>query len=135
MSNFAINHVAMVVPDIADFLDKSRALYGAFARGPIITNDRQSVREQFVTDGKSTVELLEPMGDRSPIAGFLKRQPHGGLVHVAFDADELEPALAHITSTGGRVVTRPIPDVAFEERRIAFVMVGGQLVELIERRR
>jgi methylmalonyl-CoA/ethylmalonyl-CoA epimerase len=133
MANFRINHVAMALPDIARFLDNSRTLYEGFSRGPLITNDRQAVREQFLSDGTTTIELLEPIGDASPIKGFLARQPHGGLVHLAFDVDALEPAIAALTATGGRLVTKPVPDIAFAERRIAFVLVGGQLVELIER--
>jgi methylmalonyl-CoA/ethylmalonyl-CoA epimerase len=133
MSNFRINHVAMALPDIAAFLDKTRVVYDGFVRGPLITNTRQSVREQFLNDGKTTIELLEPLGDGSPIAGFLKRQPLGGLIHLAFDVDALEPAIAALTATGGRLVTPPIPDIAFDERRIAFVLLGGQVIELIER--
>ncbi len=133
MSNFRINHVAMALPDIASFLDKSRTVYDGFTRGPVITNTRQSVREQFLSDGQTTIELLEPIGERSPLRGFLARQPHGGLVHLAFDVDALEPAIAALTATGGKLVTRPVPDIAFAERRIAFVLVAGQLIELIER--
>lgn len=133
MSSFRINHVAMAVPDIASFLDKSRVVYDGFERGPLITNQRQSVREQFLTDGGTTLELLEPLGDRSPLKSFLARQPHGGLIHLAFDVDALEPAIALLTAAGGRLVTRPVPDIAFTERRIAFMLVAGQLIELIER--
>lgn len=133
MSNFRINHVAMALPDVAGFLDKTRTVYDGFQRGPLITNTRQSVREQFLSDGSTTIELLEPLGDRSPIAGFLKRQPHGGLLHLAFDVDALEPAIAALTAAGGRVVTPPTPDIAFGERRIAFVFLAGQVIELIER--
>jgi len=133
MSNFRINHVAMALPDIAAFLDKSRAVYGGFSRGPLITNERQSVREQFLSDGNTTIELLEPLGEKSPIGGFLARNPRGGLIHLAFDVDALEPAIAALTATGGRLVTPPIPDIAFNERRIAFVLVGGHVIELIER--
>jgi methylmalonyl-CoA/ethylmalonyl-CoA epimerase len=133
MSNFRINHVAMALPDIAGFLDKSRPVYENFTRGPLITNTRQSVREQFLSDGNTTIELLEPLGDSSPIAGFLKRQPRGGLIHLAFDVDALDPAIAVLTAAGGRLVTPPIPDIAFDERRIAFVLLAGQIIELIER--
>lgn len=133
MSNFRINHVAMALPDIARFLDKSRTVYEGFTRGPLITNESQSVREQFLSDGNTSIELLEPLGDRSPIAGFLKRHPMGGLIHLAFDVDALEPAIAALTASGGRLVTPPVPDIAFDERRIAFVLVGGQVIELIER--
>jgi methylmalonyl-CoA/ethylmalonyl-CoA epimerase len=133
MSNFRINHVAMALPDIASFLDKTRPVYDGFSRGPLITNERQSVREQFLSDGNTTIELLEPLGDSSPIAGFLKRQRLGGLIHLAFDVDALEPAIDVLTAAGGRVITPPIPDVAFDERRIAFILLAGQIIELIER--
>jgi methylmalonyl-CoA/ethylmalonyl-CoA epimerase len=133
MSNFRINHVAMALPDIAGFLDKARPLYDSFTRGPVITNTRQSVREQFLSDGNTTIELLEPLGDSSPIAGFLKRQPRGGLIHLAFDVDALDPAIAVLTAAGGRLVTPPVPDIAFNERRIAFILLAGQIIELIER--
>jgi len=133
MSSFRINHVAMAVPDIDGFLDKSRPLYEGFTRGPIITNERQSVREQFLSDGNTTLELLEPIGDRSPLKSFLARQPHGGLIHLAFDVDALEPAIAVLSAAGGKLVTKPIPDIAFQERRIAFMLVAGQIIELIER--
>ncbi len=133
MANFTINHIGMALPSIEKFLERSRAVYGGFERGPLIVNQRQRVREMFVTDGRTRLELLEPLEVGSPLDGFLDANPNGGLLHIAIDVDHLEPALAELTAAGGRVVTPPIPDVAFEERRIAFVYIGGQMVELIER--
>jgi methylmalonyl-CoA/ethylmalonyl-CoA epimerase len=135
MPRFTINHVGMAVPSIDAFLAGGSALYGDFARRGAIVNERQRVREMFLSDGRTTIELLEPLGEASPVSGFLKRNPRGGLIHLAFDVDELEPALAELGAGGARVVTDPIPDVAFDERRIAFVVLGGQVIELIERAR
>ena len=134
MGRFTLNHIGMAVPSIEKFLTQGRVLYGELERGPLIENARQRVREMFLTDDKTRIELLEPMGQPSPLDAFLARNPHGGLVHVAFDVDGLEPALAELEASGGRTIVAPIPDVAFDERRIAFVMLGGQIVELIERR-
>lgn len=133
MSKFTLNHIGMAVPDIDAFLASSAALYGDWERRGPIVNDRQRVRELFVSDGATTIELLEPMGDESPLNGFLKRNRGGGLIHLAYDVDVLEPAIQELEAAGGRVVVEPIPDIAFDERRIAFVMVGGQIIELIER--
>ena len=133
MSNFRINHVAMAVPDIARFLDKTRVVYEGFSHGEVITNERQQVKEQFLSDGKTTIELLQPLGDTSPLKGFLSKNPMGGLIHLAFDVDALEPAIAVLTAAGGKLVTPPVPDIAFAERRIAFVFLAGQIIELIER--
>jgi methylmalonyl-CoA/ethylmalonyl-CoA epimerase len=98
----------------------------------MIVNDRQKVRELFVTDGSTTVELLEPLGVGSPLQAFLNRNPTGGLIHLAFEVVDLDAAIARVTAAGGRLVVAPVPDVAFQERRIAFVYLGGQVIELIE---
>ena len=127
-----INHVGLVVPDIAAFLRKTTPLYEGFSRGPLIVNERQKVREIFVTDGATTIELLEPLGEGSPLQAFLNRTPTGGLIHLALEVTDLEAAIARVTAAGGRLVVAPVPDVAFNERRIAFVYLGGQITELIE---
>ena len=127
-----INHVGLVVPDIAAFLRKTTPLYEGFNRGPMIVNERQKVRELFLTDGATTIELLEPLGEGSPLRAFLNRNPAGGLIHLALEVVDLDTAITRVIAAGGRLVVAPIPDLAFQERRIAFVYLGGQITELIE---
>jgi methylmalonyl-CoA/ethylmalonyl-CoA epimerase len=127
-----INHIGLAVPDIEVFLRKTTPLYEGFSRGPMIVNERQNVRELYMTDGATTVELLEPLGEGSPLQAFLKRNPTGGLIHLALEVTDLDAAIARVTAAGGRLVAVPVPDVAFNERRIAFVYLGGQVTELIE---
>jgi methylmalonyl-CoA/ethylmalonyl-CoA epimerase len=98
----------------------------------MIVNERQKVRELFLTDGATTIELLEPLGEGSPLRAFLNRNPAGGLIHLALEVVDLDTAITRVTAAGGRLVVAPIPDVAFQERRIAFVYLGGQIRELIE---
>jgi len=128
----SVNHIGMAVRSIEKYLAEAEVVYRGFMRGPVITNDRQQVREMFLSDGRTTIELLEPIGRSSPIAGFLERNPDGGLIHVAFDVEALEPVLESIREQGGFTIVDPVSDVAFDERRIAFVMIGGQVIELIE---
>jgi methylmalonyl-CoA/ethylmalonyl-CoA epimerase len=127
-----INHVGFAVPDIDAFLRKMSPLYEKFSRGPLITNERQRVRQLFLTDGATTIELLEPLRDDSPLQAFLKKNPTGGLIHLALEVADLDAAIERVTAAGGRLVVAPVPDVAFDERRIAFVYLGGQITELIE---
>lgn len=127
-----INHVGLAVPDIEAFLQKTASLYGGFDRGPLILNERQKVRELYMTDGATSVELLEPLGEGSPLQAFLKRNPTGGLIHLALEVPDLDAAIARVIAAGGRLVVAPVPDVAFNERRIAFVYLAGQITELIE---
>jgi methylmalonyl-CoA/ethylmalonyl-CoA epimerase len=127
-----INHVGLAVPDIEAFLRKSGPLYEGFKRGPMIVNEQQKVRELFITDGVTTIELLEPLGGGSPLQAFLNRNPSGGLIHLALEVANLDDTIARVIAAGGRLVARPVPDVAFSEHRIAFVLLGGQITELIE---
>jgi methylmalonyl-CoA/ethylmalonyl-CoA epimerase len=127
-----INHVGLAVPDIEAFLRKTTPLYEGLARGPLIVNERQRVRELFLTDGATTIELLEPLAEGSPLQGFLSKNRAGGLIHVALDVVDLDAAISRVTAAGGRLLVGPVPDVAFDERRIAFVYLGGQVTELVE---
>ena len=125
----------MVVPSIGEYLEKNAVIYAGFSRGPLIVNSVQKVREMFISDGHTVIELLEPDGESSPIAGFLKRNRAGGLVHLALDVDNLEATLREIENSGGKVVLEPTPDIAFQGRRIAFAVLNGQITEFIERRK
>jgi methylmalonyl-CoA/ethylmalonyl-CoA epimerase len=127
-----INHVGFAVPNIQTFLKNTAPLYEQFSRGPLITNDRQRVRQMFLTDGGTTIEFLEPLQDDSPLRGFLNKNRTGGLLHLALEVVDLDAAIGRVTAAGGRLVVAPVPDVAFQERRIAFVFLGGQITELIE---
>jgi methylmalonyl-CoA/ethylmalonyl-CoA epimerase len=127
-----INHIGLAVPDIEAFLRRTMPLYEGFSRGSMIVNERQRVRELFLTDGATTIELLEPRGEGSPLRAFLNRNPAGGLIHLALEVVDLDTAIARVTEAGGRLVVAPVADVAFQERKIAFVYLGGHLTELIE---
>lgn len=127
-----INHIGVAVPDIEAFLRRTTPLYEGFSRGSMIVNERQRVRELFLTDGATTIELLEPLGEGSPLRAFLNRNPAGGLIHLALEVVDLDTAITRVTAAGGRLIVAPVPDVAFQERRIAFVYLGGHVTELIE---
>jgi methylmalonyl-CoA/ethylmalonyl-CoA epimerase len=127
-----INHFGLAVPKINEFLERNEVLYRSFRRGPLIVNETQRVKEMFITDGATVLELLEPYGQESPLTVFLKRNRAGGLVHVAFDVENLDAAVGSVQAAGGRVVVEPVPDIAFDWRRIAFVILNGQLSEFIE---
>jgi len=133
ISTVKINHIAIAVPSIDEFLERNRVLYSDFSKGPLIVNATQGVNEMFITDGNTVLELLEPASEASPIAGVLKRNRSGQLVHIALDVDSLETTLRGVEEAGGRTIVRPVPDVAFGGRRIAFVFLNGHVTELIER--
>jgi methylmalonyl-CoA/ethylmalonyl-CoA epimerase len=129
----SINHVGLCVPNIEAFLKTNAVLYGGFQKTDPIDNRRQHVREVFLTDGSTVIELLEPKGEASPLAAFLKKNPAGGLVHVCIECDDIDAMLGRVRAAGGMLITGPVPDVAFDERPIAFCALADQVVEIVQR--
>jgi methylmalonyl-CoA/ethylmalonyl-CoA epimerase len=93
----------------------------------------QNVRVAFVELNGVLFELVEPVGERSPVNGYLKRDKVS-LYHVCFEVSDLEGALKRAKQNGFHTLGRPKPAAAFEGRRIAWVfspLLG--LFELLER--
>lgn len=128
-----LHHVAYTTSDLdAKAAELSRVL-GFEPMGPPVVDDVQRVRIQFMSMGpESRLELLEPNGDKSPIARHLKNG--GGLYHLCFEVDDLDATLEQMRDTGEAIVVcEPVPAPAIEGRRVAFVVTSGRdLIELLE---
>jgi methylmalonyl-CoA epimerase len=131
---YSINHIGMAVPDIATYLARNALIFADFVFSSVIVNETQGVREVFFTDGKTTVELLEPLSPSSPIHSFLLQHPTGGLIHICYDCDDIVTTIKELQEQSkARLISGPTPDVAFEGRPIAFLFLAGQIVELVQR--
>lgn len=98
-----LNHVAIAVPDLEAATATYRDKLGAKVSAP------QALVEHGVTAvmielPNTKVELLEPLGENSPIAKFLQRNPEGGVHHLCFEVDDIEQAQATLESNGVRVL-------------------------------
>ena len=98
-----INHVAMVVPDLVAAVAQWRDLLGADISVPTILEDH-GVRIAFVRSVNCQVELMEPHGEKSPIAGFLQRNPEGGMHHICYEVDDISLARQSLEAKGARVL-------------------------------
>jgi len=98
-----LNHVAIVVPD----LEKAAALYrdtlGAQVSAPVALPEH-GVSTVFITLLNSKIELLHPLGDQSPIAKFLAKNPAGGLHHICYEVLDIKAAAAKLQDKGARVL-------------------------------
>ncbi len=98
-----LNHVAIAVPD----LDAAIRLYadtlGATVGAPQ-DEPAHGVTVVFITLPNTKIELLTPLGANSPIAGFLDKNPSGGIHHICYEVDNIETARDHLKSTGARVL-------------------------------
>jgi methylmalonyl-CoA/ethylmalonyl-CoA epimerase len=128
-----IDHLGIVVTD----LDEALGLYGgAFA---LVTHHREILEDQGVEAialqvGESTIELIRPIRDDSPVARFLaERGP--GIHHVAYRVDDIQAALTELREAGVRLIDQT-PRIGLAGTRIAFVhpkSTFGVLSELVER--
>lgn len=130
-----LHHVGLVVSSIHDSVNDLAESMGADWDGKIIDDPLQVVRVAFLRCSGATgplLELVEPGGDDSPVLGFLRRG--GGVHHLCYEVEGLESQIQLTRSRGGIVVKPPLPAVAFEGRRIAWVYTKHKvLLEFLER--
>jgi methylmalonyl-CoA/ethylmalonyl-CoA epimerase len=98
-----INHIAIAVPDVAAAAVRWRDMLGAEVSAPQ-TLPEHGVRVVFVTSPNGKVELMEPFGEASPLAGFLARNPDGGMHHICYEVDDIAIARAALEKSGARVL-------------------------------
>jgi len=127
-----IDHIGIAVSDLDAAVQLYRTLFG---RGPDSLEDveDQKVRTAFFEAGESSVELLAPTADDSPIAKFLARRGDG-IHHVCFTVPDLERALTDLRQQGVRLIDAT-PRTGTHGKRIAFLhpkSTGGVLIELSE---
>ena len=131
------HHVGFAVASISQTASAFARSLGAQWNGRIIHDPLQQARVTFLHCGLSsnpTIELVEPDAEKSPLNKFLAKG--GGLHHVCYEVDSLEAQLDFCRSNGSLIVKPPLPAIAFDGRRIAWVYTKQKLlVEYLERRR
>ena len=127
-----LNHVAIAVPDLAAATATYRDALGAAVSDPLDLPEH-GVIMVFVDLPNTKIELLGELGADSPIAGFLKRNPAGGVHHVCYEVEDLEAACAHLRSRGARVLGDGRPKIGAHGKPVVFLHpkdLCGTLVEL-----
>ncbi|KAL1233559.1 Methylmalonyl-CoA epimerase [Trichinella spiralis] len=94
-----LNHVAIACPDLKKAADFYKNILGAEVSEPV-NLPNHGVTTVFVNLGNSKIELLHPLGDKSPISGYLKKNTLGGMHHICVEVDNIEKAIANVKSKG-----------------------------------
>jgi methylmalonyl-CoA/ethylmalonyl-CoA epimerase len=131
-----LHHVGFVVPEVRAGMEAFVVSLGATWDGAIYQDPLQKVKVAFLTTraGDAQIELVAPDGPDSPVLRFLE-QNGGGMHHVCYEVDDLEGQMAAMKTHGALIMRRPKPAVAFEGRRIAWMLTREKLlVELLEKR-
>ena len=101
-----LNHVAIAVPDLTAAANQYRTMLGADV-GPAQDEPAHGVSVVFITLPNTKIELLTPLGDASPIKGFLDKSPLGGIHHICYEVDDILIARDHLVAQGARVLGAP----------------------------
>ncbi|WP_442583282.1 methylmalonyl-CoA epimerase [Mesorhizobium sp. ASY16-5R] len=127
-----LNHVAIAVPDLATAAATYRDTLGATVTAPQALPEH-GVTVVFIDTGNTKIELLEPLGEASPIAAFLEKNPSGGMHHVCYEVDDILAARDRLKASGARVLGDGNPKTGAHGKPVLFLHPKdffGTLVEL-----
>jgi len=129
-----LNHVAIVVPDLATASGLYRGALGARVSEPLAL-PAHGVTVVFVELPNTRIELLEPLGANSPVRGFLDHHPEGGVHHLCYEVDDIIAARDRLRSEGARVLGDGEPRLGAHDKPVLFLHpkdLCGTLIELEE---
>jgi len=127
-----LNHVAIAVPDLEAGVRIYRDVLGARVSAPQ-AEPAHGVTVVFVELDNTKIELLEPLGDGSPIAAFLERNPAGGIHHLCYEVDDIVAARDRLKRQGARVLGDGEPKTGAHGKPVLFLHPKdfcGTLVEI-----
>ena len=129
-----LNHVAIVVPDLAAALEIYRRRLGAKV-SEMVDQPEHGVTTVFIELPNTKIELLGVLGENSPVAGFLVRNPNGGIHHLCYEVPDIKEARDRLLTEGARVLGNGEPKIGAHGKPVLFLHPKdfcGTLVELEE---
>lgn len=127
-----VNHVAIAVPDLAIATQSYNVTLGAKVSEPQALPEH-GVTVVFVELPNTKIELLEPLGETSPIAAFLAKNPDGGMHHICYEVDDILAARDQLVAAGARVLGGGEPKIGAHNKPVLFLHPKdffGTLIEL-----
>jgi len=131
-----LNHVAIAVPDLDAAAAQYRDTLGARVGQPQDEPDH-GVTVIFIELPNTKIELLHPLGEGSPIAGFLEKNPSGGIHHICYEVDDILDARDRLRARGARVLGTGEPKIGAHGKPVLFLHpkdFTGTLIELEQAR-
>lgn len=127
-----LNHVAIAVPDLNAAIAQYRDTLGAHVNPPQDEPDH-GVTVVFIELPNTKIELLYPLGENSPITGFLEKNPSGGIHHICYEVDDILAARDKLQAAGARVLGTGDPKIGAHGKPVLFLHpkdFNGTLIEL-----
>ena len=129
-----LNHVAIAVPDLEAASAQYRDTLGANVGAPQDEPDH-GVTVVFIELPNTKIELLFPLGEGSPISGFLEKNPSGGIHHICYEVEDIKASAEHLVARGARVLGDGNPKIGAHGKPVLFLHpkdFNGTLIELEE---
>ncbi len=127
-----LNHVAIATKDVRKASEVYRTTLGAKVSEPVPQPDH-GVTTVFVELPNTKIELLEPLGENSPIAKFLEKNPNGGMHHVCYEVDDITAARDRMKEMGATITGTGEPRIGAHGKPVIFLHPRdfvGTLIEL-----
>ena len=127
-----LNHVAIAVPDLMEASAQYKQMLGASVGEPQEEPDH-GVTVIFIELPNTKIELLNPLGDNSPIDTFLEKNPSGGIHHVCYEVEDIIKARDHLSAHGARILGSGEPKIGAHGKPVLFLHpkdFNGTLIEL-----
>ncbi len=127
-----LNHVAIAVPDLTAAAAQYQSMLGASVSSPLALPEH-GVTTIFVELPNTKIELLEPLGEKSPIAKFLEKNPSGGVHHLCYEVADILAARDQLSATGAQVLGDGTPKNGAHGKPVLFLHpkdFSGTLIEL-----
>ncbi|MTD99242.1 methylmalonyl-CoA epimerase [Paracoccus sp. YIM 132242] len=127
-----LNHVAIAVPDLGAAQAQYADTLGARVGAPQDEPDH-GVTVVFIELPNTKIELLHPLGEDSPIRGFLDKNPSGGIHHMCFEVEDILAARDRLKAEGARVLGNGEPKIGAHGKPVLFLHpkdFNGCLIEL-----
>lgn len=126
-----LNHVAIAVPDLAAATAVYRDTLGAKVTPPQALPEH-GVTVVFIDTGNTKIELLEPLGEGSPIGSFLEKNPSGGMHHICYEVDDIIASRDRLKAAGARILGDGNPRIGAHGKPVLFLHPKDFLGTLVE---
>ncbi|PQM61143.1 MAG: methylmalonyl-CoA epimerase [Rhodobacteraceae bacterium] len=130
-----LNHIAIAVPDLESSIKTYKSMLGASV-SEIIEQKEHGVTVALINLPNTKIELITPLGQDSPIQGFLRKNPNGGLHHICYEVENINESKKFLLKAGGRLVGDGEPKLGAHGKPVLFLHpkdFNGTLIELEEK--
>tara|TARA_Y100000589_G_scaffold187270_1_gene177326 strand:+ start:280 stop:684 length:405 start_codon:yes stop_codon:yes gene_type:complete len=129
-----LNHIAIATPNLDKAIRTYKDILGVKISAPL-DQIEHGVKVVFIEIPNTKIELLEPLGENSPIENFLEKNKKGGIHHICFEVEDIDSAILHLKKEGATVLGDGKAKIGAHGKPVIFLHpkdFNGALIELEE---